>query len=90
MTKIDAFQLRKSIPTEEFDYNLLTSALSSYSGVRQKINELIKADVITRVKKGFILLVQNIILLLSARKYWPTLYMDHHAFQWNTLYHIMD
>lgn len=52
MTKIDAFQLRKSIPTEEFDYNLLTSALSSYSGVRQKINELLKVGIITRVKKG--------------------------------------
>jgi hypothetical protein len=52
MTKIDAFQLRKTIRQEEFDYNLLTNALSAYSGVRQKINELIKSGVITRVKKG--------------------------------------
>jgi predicted transcriptional regulator of viral defense system len=52
MTKINLFQLRKTIPYEEFDYTLLTDALSSYSGVRQKINALIKAGIITRVKKG--------------------------------------
>ena len=52
MTRIDAFQLRKAIPYEEFDYVLIGSALSEYSGVRQKINELLKAGVITRVKKG--------------------------------------
>ncbi len=52
MSKLDTFQLRKTIPSEEFDYTLLTDALSSYSGVRQKINELIKAGVIIRVKKG--------------------------------------
>lgn len=52
MTLIDTFQLRKAIPLEEFDYALLTSALSPYTAVRQKINELLKAGVITRVKKG--------------------------------------
>lgn len=52
MTKIGTFQLRKAIPQEEFDYGLLTSALSEYSGVRQKINELLKSGVIVRVKKG--------------------------------------
>lgn len=52
MTRIDAFQLRKAIPYEEFDYVLIGSALSEYSGVRQKINELLKAGVIIRVKKG--------------------------------------
>ncbi len=52
MTKMNAFQLRKTIPYEEFDYTHLVDALSSYSGVRQKINELIKAGIIIRVKKG--------------------------------------
>ncbi len=52
MTRIDAFQLGKTIPNEEFDYTLLSSALSQYSGVRQKIHALIKAGIITRVKKG--------------------------------------
>ena len=52
MTKLDAFQLRKALPQEEFDYTLLTAALSQYSGVRQKINELLKSGVIVRVKKG--------------------------------------
>jgi predicted transcriptional regulator of viral defense system len=52
MTKIDTFQLRKTIPQEEFDYGLLTGALSEYAGVRQKINELLKSGVILRVKKG--------------------------------------
>lgn len=52
MARIDAFQLRKTIPNEEFDYTLLSSALSQYSGLRQKIHELMQAGVITRVKKG--------------------------------------
>lgn len=52
MTRIDAFQLRKTIPREEFDYTLLTGALCEYLAVPQKINELLKAGVITRVKKG--------------------------------------
>lgn len=52
MTLLNIFQLRKSIPQEEFDYLTLTSALSPYAAVRQKINELLKAGVIIRVKKG--------------------------------------
>lgn len=50
--KLDAFHLRQKIPQEEFDYVLLTSVLSEYSGVRQKINELLKSNIIIRVKKG--------------------------------------
>jgi predicted transcriptional regulator of viral defense system len=50
--KLDTFQLRQRIPTEEFDYTLLTSALSEYAAKDQKINELLKSGVITRVKKG--------------------------------------
>jgi predicted transcriptional regulator of viral defense system len=50
--KIDAFQLRQTIPQEEFDYTLLTGALSDYGAKRQKINELLKSGVITRIKKG--------------------------------------
>lgn len=52
MPKTAVFQLRKIIGREEFDYPMLVSALSKYSGVRQKINELLKAEVIIRVKKG--------------------------------------
>jgi predicted transcriptional regulator of viral defense system len=52
MTRIDAVKLRKIIPREEFDYALLTAALSEYAAPRQKINELLKSGVITRVKKG--------------------------------------
>lgn len=52
MTKLDSFQLRKAIPQEEFDYLLLKGALSDYAAIRQKINELLKAEVIVRVKKG--------------------------------------
>ncbi|MBX9694965.1 MAG: hypothetical protein K2Z81_21450 [Cyanobacteria bacterium] len=52
MTKIDSYQLRKSIPREEFDYSLLKGALSDYTAVRQKINELLKTGIIIRVKKG--------------------------------------
>jgi hypothetical protein len=52
MSIIDPFQLRKAIPSEEFDYTLLSSILSSYSSVRRKINELLRSRVIERVKKG--------------------------------------
>lgn len=52
MSIIDNFQLRKSIPQEEFDYQILTSVLSGYEAVPQKINELLKSGVIVRVKKG--------------------------------------
>jgi predicted transcriptional regulator of viral defense system len=52
MTKIDDFQLRKAIAQEEFDYTILSSALSDYCGVRQKINELLKCGIVSRVKKG--------------------------------------
>jgi hypothetical protein len=52
MARIDDFQLRKAIPSEEFDYTLLSSVLASYSSVRRKINELLRSGVIERVKKG--------------------------------------
>ena len=50
--KLDAARLRKAISSEEFDYTLLTSVLSGYSGVRQKVHDLIRSGVIVRVKKG--------------------------------------
>ena len=50
--RVDSLKLRKAISNEEFDYTLLTSVLSGYSGVRQKINDLLRSGVIVRVKKG--------------------------------------
>ena len=44
--------LRDSIITEEFDYNLLKHSLSLYKHPRVKINDLIKKGNIIRVKKG--------------------------------------
>lgn len=52
MAKINDFQLRKAISSEEFDYTLLSSVLASYSSVGRKINELLRSGVIERVKKG--------------------------------------
>lgn len=51
-TKIGAFQLRRLIPREEFDYYALSAALQDYSDVRRRITELLKSGVIVRVKKG--------------------------------------
>lgn len=59
MALITPYQLRKLIPSEEFDYALLTSTLSPYQGVRQKINDLLKAGVIIRVKKGLYVFGQD-------------------------------
>jgi len=52
MTRLNAFQLRKAIKAEEFDYTLLSGMLSQYSGPRQKIHALLRDGVIIRVKKG--------------------------------------
>lgn len=52
MTRVNILQLRKAIGREEFDHTLLSSALSSYLAVDQKINELLKSGTIDRVKKG--------------------------------------
>ncbi len=52
MAKVNILQLRKAIGREEFDHTLLSSALSSYRAVDQKINELLKSGTIGRVKKG--------------------------------------
>ena len=59
MTRFNTQQLRKAIPREEFDYVLLGSVLSPYSAVRQKINELLKAGVILRAKKGLYVFGQD-------------------------------
>lgn len=53
MAKLDALDLHEAIGREEFDFVALSSVLAeAYSGVRQKINELLKAETIVRVKKG--------------------------------------
>ncbi|MDQ5933469.1 MAG: hypothetical protein QG574_767 [Cyanobacteriota bacterium erpe_2018_sw_21hr_WHONDRS-SW48-000092_B_bin.40] len=52
MARVNILQLRKAIGREEFDHTLLSSALSSYLAVDQKINELLKSGTIDRVKKG--------------------------------------
>lgn len=52
MPLITPNQLRKMIPSEEFDYQLLTSVLSPYQDARRKINDLLKVGLIIRVKKG--------------------------------------
>jgi predicted transcriptional regulator of viral defense system len=52
LARLDIFQLHQKIPNEEFDYTLLKSTLSQYSGVRQKIHQLLRMGAIIRVKKG--------------------------------------
>ena len=44
--------LRKTIVTEEFDYNFIVKALHEYKNPRVKINDLLKKGTIIRVKKG--------------------------------------
>ena len=44
--------LRKAIPWEEFDYQALLDALQDYAHPRDKISDLLRKDVIVRVKKG--------------------------------------
>ncbi|MFN8550416.1 MAG: hypothetical protein U0103_02910 [Candidatus Obscuribacterales bacterium] len=52
MAKVDLIDLRERIGRDEFDHLLITSALSPYQAVRQKINQLLKSGNILRVKKG--------------------------------------
>jgi hypothetical protein len=49
---MNILQLRKAIGRDEFDHPQLSSALSQYLAVDQKINELLKAGDVVRVKKG--------------------------------------
>lgn len=52
MTKLSTMELRQIIGREEFDHPLLASALSDYQAKDQKVNELLRAGDILRVKKG--------------------------------------
>ena len=44
--------IRKQIPREEFDYQILFGALKGYAHPRDKITDLLKKSVVKRVKKG--------------------------------------
>ena len=44
--------LRKSCPTDVFDYNLLMSALKGYKAPHRKITSLLHSGSIIRIKKG--------------------------------------
>jgi predicted transcriptional regulator of viral defense system len=44
--------LRKKVPSEEFDYQILLDALKEYERPRDKITALLKRQDIVRVKKG--------------------------------------
>ncbi len=44
--------LRMKIPQEEFDYQTLMGALDEYARPRDKISDLLKKEIIIRVKKG--------------------------------------
>lgn len=45
-------ELRNIIGCEEFDYQVLISALSAYASPRDKITSLLRSGVIIRIKKG--------------------------------------
>lgn len=47
-----SIELRNKIGREEFDYQVLMSALSQYASPRDKVTELLRSGVIIRVKKG--------------------------------------
>jgi len=50
--KMAVEQIRRQIPTEEFDYQALSDCLKDYARPRDRISDLIKSGVIVRVKKG--------------------------------------
>lgn len=56
LAKIMSNSWRKYILTPEFDYNILKTALKSYSNVRSKITQLLKSGEVIRVKKGLYVL----------------------------------
>lgn len=49
---MNGYELRECIGHEEFDYQSLKNCLKALKAPHQKINELLKAQVILRVKKG--------------------------------------
>jgi len=50
--KMAVEQIRRQIPTEEFDYQALSDCLKDYARPRDRISDLIKSGAIVRVKKG--------------------------------------
>jgi predicted transcriptional regulator of viral defense system len=47
-----SMELRNNIEREEFDYQVLMSALSGYASPRDKVTALLRKGIIIRVKKG--------------------------------------
>ena len=58
---LNSSQLRQLIGRDEFDYQSLLNVLREYKAPRQKINELIKAQEIIRVKKGLYVFGSHVI-----------------------------
>lgn len=61
-------KLRHNIPIEEFDYVMLKSALKDYKNPRVKINDLLKRNIIIRVKKGLYVFGSNSASSLYAKE----------------------
>ena len=49
---MDTLFIRRQIPSEEFDYQMLLDSLAQYARPRDKITDLLGKGVILRVKKG--------------------------------------
>ncbi len=50
--KVAMERIRRQIPTEEFDYQMLVDCLRDYARPRDRISDLIRSGAILRVKKG--------------------------------------
>jgi hypothetical protein len=77
---IDA--LRKNIPGEEFDYQLLMDALRGYVRPRSKVTSLLKLGICCASKKEFTFLVRATDGAPIPEKYWPTSFMVLPVFRW--------
>ena len=52
-------EIRRKVPSQEFDYQMLTWLLSGYANPRSKIRDLLRKGAIVRIKKGIYIFGEN-------------------------------
>lgn len=66
---IEITQIRRDIPREVFDYQVLLEALSGYSKPRDKITKLLRSGAVVRIKKGLYCFGESLRKEAMSREY---------------------
>lgn len=70
---MDVTHLRRQVPHEEFDYQVLLDSLREYSRPRDKITGLLRQGHIVRVRKGlYVFSAKRTAARRSSANFWRT------------------